>query len=84
MKVTTKNFEVFMKQSHDSSDDYEFPVAANQTLRKKTAIIYEVTFNACDRVRISANSGRTIFFLFLYFIVLCSDNNIIIFYAHGC
>ncbi len=27
-----------MKQSHDSSDNYKFPVTANETLSEKTAI----------------------------------------------
>ncbi len=27
-----------MKQSHDSSDDFKFPVRANQTLSEKTAV----------------------------------------------
>ncbi len=27
-----------MKQSHDSSDDYKFPVTANETQSEKTAI----------------------------------------------
>ncbi len=27
-----------MKQSHDSSDDYKFPVTASETLSKKTAV----------------------------------------------
>ncbi len=30
--------EVFVEQSHDSSDDYEFPLTANETLSEKTAI----------------------------------------------
>ncbi len=37
-KVTTRNFEVFLKQSHDSSDDSKFPVTANSTLSEKTDI----------------------------------------------
>ncbi len=31
--------EVFMKQSHDSSDDHKFPVTANETLSEKTAVL---------------------------------------------
>ncbi len=38
VKVTMRNFQVFMKQFHDSSDDYKFPVAANETLSEKTAV----------------------------------------------
>ncbi len=38
-EVTTKNFEVFLKQPHDSSDDYKFfPVTANEPLGEKTAV----------------------------------------------
>ncbi len=41
-KVTVRNFEVFMKQSHDSSDDHKFPVTANETLREKTAVFMKL------------------------------------------
>ncbi len=37
-KVTTRNFQVLLKKSHDSSDDDEFPVTANKTLSQKNAI----------------------------------------------
>ncbi len=39
-----------MKQSHDSSDDYKFPVTANKTLSENTAVFYVVTIDACDQV----------------------------------
>ncbi len=32
-----------MKQTHDSCDDYKFPVTANETLSEMTAIFYVVT-----------------------------------------
>ncbi len=35
IRVTTRNFEVFPKQSHDFSDDYKFPVTANETLSEQ-------------------------------------------------
>ncbi len=38
IKVTTRNFLVFMKQSHDYSDDDKFPVTTNKTLSEKTAV----------------------------------------------
>ncbi len=51
-----------MKQSHYSSDDYKFPVTANETLKEKTAIfMYVVAINACDRVRIPTNTDKMIF-----------------------
>ncbi len=31
IKVTTRNFQVLLKKSHDSSDDHKFPVTANET-----------------------------------------------------
>lgn len=37
---------MFMKQPCDSSDDYKFPVTANEALSEKTAI----SINACARV----------------------------------
>ncbi len=37
LKITTRNFKVFMKQSHDSSADFKIPVTANETLSEKTA-----------------------------------------------
>ncbi len=76
--MTSRNFKVFMKQSHDSSDDYEFPVTANETQRKDCCL-HVVTIDARDWVRIPANTD----ILFL-FVVLCNDNNIIMFYAYGC
>ncbi len=39
LKVTMRNFSVFMKQSHDSSDDDKFLVPANETLSEKTAVL---------------------------------------------
>ncbi len=38
LKVTTRIFEVFLKQSHDSSDDSKLPVTANKTLSEQTDI----------------------------------------------
>ncbi len=52
-----------MKQSHDFSYDYKFPVTANETLSEKTAV---VTINARDQVQIPANSDKTIY-LFYFF-----------------
>ncbi len=37
-KVTLRDFEVFLKQSHDSSDDYKFPATANETLSEQTDV----------------------------------------------
>ncbi len=31
-----------MKQPHDSSDDYKFPLTANETLSEKTAVFMEL------------------------------------------
>ncbi len=46
---------------------------------------YEVTMNSCDQVWIPTNSDETIFYLFfLNSVVLCNDNNVIIFSAYGC
>ncbi len=41
-KVTAGNFEVFMKQSHDSSDDCKFPVTTNETLRETITVVMEL------------------------------------------
>lgn len=41
-KVTMRNFEVFMKQSRDSPDDYKWPVTANKTISDKTAIFIQI------------------------------------------
>ncbi len=72
-----------MKQSYDSFDDYKFPITTNETLSEKTAnFINLVTINVCDRVRTPANSDKAIFSF--NFVVLCNDNNVIIFYAYGC
>ncbi len=38
--------------SHDSSDDYKFPVTANKILSEKTAIFYVVTISAGNWVRV--------------------------------
>lgn len=38
VKVTTRNV-VFMKQCHESSDDYLFPITANKILSEKAAIL---------------------------------------------
>ncbi len=37
-QVTTRNFEVCMKQSHDSSDDNKFAVTANEPLSEQTDV----------------------------------------------
>ncbi len=71
-----------MKQSNDSSDDFKFPVTANQTLSEKTAFFNVVTVNASDRVHIPVNSDEMIFFF--YFIILYSDSNVIIFSVYNC
>ncbi len=63
---------MLMKQSHDSSDDWKFEN------------FYVVTDNTCDGVQIPANLGKTIFWLFLNYVVPCSDNNVIKFYAYSC
>ncbi len=43
-----------MTQSHDSSDDYKFPVTAN-----KDCYFYVVTINACEWRQIPANLTET-------------------------
>ncbi len=54
--MTTRNHKVFKKQSYDSSDNYKFPVTANETLSEKT------TINAHDQVWGPADSDEMIFF----------------------
>ncbi len=49
---------VFMKQAHDSSDDYKFPVTANETLSEKSAIFMQLLL-------IPTNSDETIY-LFIF------------------
>ncbi len=66
-----------MKQSHDSSDDYKFSTA-NETLSEKTALFIWLKK---PPLRIPANSDKKIF---ENFVVLCNDNNVIMFYADGC
>ncbi len=38
IKVTLRNFEVCMKQSHDSSDEFKFPVTVNEPLSEQTDV----------------------------------------------
>ncbi len=66
-----------MKQFHDSSDDSKFPVAANETLSEKTAVFMELLLMPV----IGPKSLKT---FFLNFVVLCDDNDIIIFSVYSC
>ncbi len=62
-----------MKQTHDSSDDYKFPVTANEALSKKT-----------DESLWTQMKLLSLLLDFVNFVGLCNDKNTIIFYAYGC
>lgn len=53
-----RNLKVFMRPGHDSSDEYKFPVTANETFSEKKAIFYVVTI---DGVQFPMNSDETIY-----------------------
>ncbi len=67
-----------MKQTPYSNDDYKISVTANETHSEKT-YFYVVTINAHDWVQIHKKSDETIFFV----VVLCNDNNVIIFCSYS-
>ncbi len=67
--MTTRNFKVVMKQSRDSSDDYKFPVTANETFREKTDVFMELM------PVIGSDSPRTqtkLFFFFFNNLLFCA------------
>ncbi len=80
LKVTIRNFKVFMKQSHDSSDDYKFPVTANEALSEETAVFMSLLSMFVIGSKCLKNQSKQ----FLKKIVVLCNDKVIIFSAYGC
>ncbi len=72
-----------MKRSHDSSEDYECPVTANETLSEKTDVFMWSLLEPV--IRSNPRELRQDKFFFFNLVVLCNDNIMtIIFSAYSC